>query len=260
MNALPDAPADTRPGPATPACYDVRITHHRRDPLDYAFANTGRTWLVDLDALPRLPRGLGRLCRFDPHDHQLDARGREREETIRANLDRWLVERGMSRPARVLMLANPRLLGYVFNPLSLFYCYAPDGKLECVVAEVRNTYAGRHRYLLHPDPHGHAEADKVFYVSPFHPVDGRYEIRVPEPSDRLAVAIVLRRPGAAVFSASVTGTRRRSASLWSALRTPLATRAVMLQIRRHGLRLYIEGLRPYSRAPRTPKAATGPNR
>ncbi|MGH8960566.1 MAG: DUF1365 domain-containing protein [Jatrophihabitantaceae bacterium] len=244
MSGRPGAPTRKAAGAATPACYDVRITHHRRDPLDYRFSNTARTWLVDLDALPQLPRGLGRLCRFDPRDHLLDGAAHVRRETVRTNVNRWLLERGVPRPARVLMLAGPRVLGYVFNPLSVFYCYTPDGRLEYVVAEVRNTYGGRHCYLLHPGPRSCEQVDKVFYVSPFHPVDGRYEIRVPEPGDRLAVTVTLHRPGAGAFTAVMTGTRRSSASLWSALRTPLATRAVMVHIRRHGIRLYTKGLRP----------------
>ena len=245
--STPKAPTRATAAPATPACYDVRITHHRRDPLDYRFSNTARTWLVDLDALPRLPRGLGRLCRFDPRDYLPDGVAHARPEAIRTNLDRWLAEHAVPRPARVLMLAGPRVLGYVFNPLSVFYCYTSGGKLEHLVAEVRNTYGGRHRYLLHPDPQRRAEVDKVFYVSPFHPVDGHYEIHLPEPGDRLAVTVTLHRPGAAAFSAVMTGDRRPSTSLWSALRTPLATRAVMFHIRRHGIRLYAKGLRPVPR-------------
>jgi len=143
------------------------------------------------------------------------------------------------------MLANPRLLGYVFNPLTLFYCLDADGAVGRIVAEVRNTYGGRHCYLLRPTAAGRAGADKVFYVSPFYPVDGSYSMRLPLPGDQLRVSIRLDRPGDRPFIAVLTGTRRGRPPLWTALCTPLASRAVMLTIRRHGITLYLKGLRPH---------------
>ena len=96
-------------------------------------------------------------------------------------------------------------LGYVFNPLSLFWCHDPSGALVCVIAEVHNTYGQRHRYLLRPDDAGRADTEKQFYVSPFYPVDGSYRMSLPEPGDALALTITLHRPGATPFVASVRG-------------------------------------------------------
>ena len=79
------------------------------------------------------------------------------------------------------MLAHARVLGYVFNPLTVYWCHRPDGTLACVVAEVHNTYRQRHAYLLPADDRGRAEVPKQFYVSPFYPVDGRYRMSLPEP-------------------------------------------------------------------------------
>lgn len=224
------------------SCYDVRIVHRRADPFDYRFSFRSRTWLVDLDDVPALPGVLGRLCRFDGADHLGGS-------SLRADLDEWLRRQGQPRPVRVLMLANPRVLGYVFNPLTLFYCLDADGAVDRIVAEVRNTYGGRHCYLLRPTDAGRADAAKVFFVSPFYPVDGSYSMRLPLPGDRLRVSIRLDRPGDRPFLAVMAGTRRAgSARLWTALRTPLATRAVMLAIRRHGITLYLKGLRPHRAA------------
>ena len=75
------------------------------------------------------------------------------------------------------MLASARVLGHVFDPLSVFWCYGSDGVLACVVAEVHNTYGERHAYLLRPDEAGTAVTDKGFYVSPFFDVTGSYELR-----------------------------------------------------------------------------------
>ena len=82
-----------------------------------------------------------------------------RDRTIRQNLDAWLARPRASTCAggRVLMLANARVLGYVFNPLTVYWCHRADGALACVVAEVHNTYGERHCYLLRPDDAGRAE-------------------------------------------------------------------------------------------------------
>jgi DUF1365 family protein len=230
-------------GPVTPAGYDVRISHRRRDPLEYGFTQRSTTWLIDLDRVPSLPRGLGWLCRFSSRDHL-----GEPDQTLRRNLDDFLAGHSVPAPARILMLANPRVLGYVFNPLTVFYCYRADGSLTHTVAEVRNTYGGRHTYLLQTDDLGRAEVDKRFYVSPFYPVDGNYTMRLPEPGEQLSVTVTLHRPDERPFSAVMTGRRRSgNGSLWSALRTPLATRAVMFGIKRHGITLYLKGLRPFPR-------------
>ena len=134
---------------------------------------------------------LSPLARFSARDHLGDPR-----RGIRENLDRFLAARGVDLGGgRVLMLAHARVFGYVFNPLTVYWCHRADGTLACVVAEVHNTYGQRHAYLLHTDERGRAEVPKEFYVSPFYPVDGRYRMSLPEPGDRLALTMVLSRPG-----------------------------------------------------------------
>ncbi len=213
----------------TPALYDVTIRHTRTAPVRNAFRYHSFCWLVDFDAPPRLPRPLRWLAAFDPSDH-LDIRATLRDAGIAAD--------------RLLMLTNARVLGYVFNPLSVFWCY--DGEeLVAVVAEVHNTYGGRHAYVLHPDAAGRASADKVLYVSPFYPVDGRYEINVPEPGERVAVSVTLDRGDGEPFSATMTGVRRPATArsllgLW--LRYPAAPLRVTTLIRWQGIRLWRRGL------------------
>jgi uncharacterized protein len=151
------------------------------------------------------------------------------------------------------MLAHARVLGHVFNPLTLYWCGYADGAPACVVAEVRNTYGGRHRYLLRPDGKGRAEVTKSFPVSPFFPVDGSYRIRVPPPGERLAVGVTVRRGGTTALVAGLTGRRRPGTAgslLRLAARHPFATLAVSAGIRFHGVRLYLRGL------PVHPHAAT----
>ncbi len=224
-----------------PARYAIEITHRRRDPIDYAFRASSTTWLVDLDDVPRLPRGLRWVAGFHASDHL----GEDRS-SLRANVDVFLAAGGTPRPETILMLAGPRVLGYVFNPISVFYCFTGD-VLTHAVAEVRNTYGGRHCYLVQLDAGRRAEVDKAFYVSPFYGVDGTYTMRLPAPGADVHVSVTLHREGERPFVAVLRGQRVDGTSLWNVLRTPLATRAVMAGIRRHGLTLYLRGLRPQPR-------------
>src|SRR6185437_7590825 len=125
------------------ALYEVTISHARSAPLRNVFRYRGYLWLVDLDRLPRIPL----LTVFRGRDHLGDPR-----RGIRENLDRFLAANGISRRHTITMLTQARVLGYVFNPLTVYWCHRPD----CVVAEVHNTYGQRYAYLLHPDARGRA--------------------------------------------------------------------------------------------------------
>lgn len=224
-----------------PGLYPCEIGHIRLDPVRYTLRHHTYMWLVDLDHLPELPLLLSPLAGFRARDHFTgDA------PSLRAGLERFLASRGIDLAGgRVLMLTHARVLGYVFNPLTLYWCHGPDGTPRCVVAEVHNTYGERHTYLLDPDEAGVAHVDKDFYVSPFFPVDGAYCMRLPLPADRLDLTVRLDRPGAPPFTATVRGTRREAtpaALLRLALRHPLSTLAVSAGIRRHGIRLYLRGV------------------
>jgi len=214
--------------PAVPALYDSVITHSRRAPLAHRFRYRAAYWLVDLDRLPQPPGPLGLLARVRARDH-LDVRALLRDNGVAAD--------------RVLMLTTGRTLGYVFNPISVFWAYDRAGDRTAVVAEVHNTYGGRHAYLLRPNRDGYAEADKALYVSPFHPVDGRYQIQVSEPGESLSIRVALRRHGDEPFVATLRGGRRAvtAANVLSAtLRYPSARTTAL--IRWQGLRLWGRGL------------------
>ena len=224
----------------TPALYRTRIRHVRRTPLRHEFAYRGHSWFVDLDDMPRLPLWLRPFARFDARDHFDDA------TSLRAGLDAVLLGAGFDpRGWRVTALLAPRMLGYVFNPLSLFWCHDSGGVLRCVVAEVHNTYGGRHPYVLVPDADGRAETVKEFYVSPFNPVEGIYTLRVPEPGQHLAVSVTLRRDGHAPFVASMHGHRVPATPrrvLGTVIRSPLAPQLVAARIRVQGVALWLRGL------------------
>ncbi|MER5969077.1 DUF1365 domain-containing protein [Streptomyces sp. NPDC002055] len=227
--------------PAAPALYACTVAHVRTRPRRYAFRHRTYLWFVDPDRLPRLPRPLRPLARFDPRDHFGGT-----APTIRAGLDRYLAAQGIDLAGgRVLMLGHARVLGYVFNPLTLYWCHDRDGAPVCVVAEVHNTYGGRHCYLLRTDARHQARVDKEFYVSPFFPVDGGYRMRLPEPGDALDLTVHLEREGQRPFTATLRGRRRPAGPLGllrAAVRHPWSTAAVSLGIRMHGIRLFLRGL------------------
>lgn len=223
-----------RPLPRTPCLYEVRISHSRRAPVASSFRHGSFMWLVDAASPPRLPPPLRWLAEFRAEDHM--------------DVLSLLEERGI-RPARMLMLTNPRVLGYVFNPLSVYWCYGADGSLLARVVEVHNTYGDRHGYVLTGDgsrTDAQPEVKKEMYVSPFYPVDGAYTMRITEPGPTLSVSVRLQREGDEPFDAVMTGRRRAGGAANAVrycLRYPLGPLRVRALIQWHGLRLWSKGLK-----------------
>lgn len=149
----------------------------------------------------------------------------------------------------VLLLAQPRMLGHVFNPVSFWLCHDTEGQLCAVIAEVTNTYGDRHSYLVHHDdlrpigPEDRLEARKALHVSPFQPVEGGYRFRFDIGDDRIGVWIEYLRAGGGL-TATLTGRRRpltNSGILAACLRRPLGTRRVLALIHWQALKLWWKG-------------------
>lgn len=236
------------------AIYRTSISHVRRSPLKNAFTYRSYSWFVDVDDLPRLPSLLRPLAVFRAGDHLGDpAAG------FRTNVERYLRSQGIEPDGGPIhMLTSARVFGYVFNPLTLFWCYRSSGELQCVVAEVHNTYGERHCYLLRTDAAGRASVPKAFYVSPFNDVDGQYRMKLPAPGDRLAVSIILEREGHRPFVATMDG-RRHPATvrniLAAAIRVPAAPLLVSALIRVQGIKLWARRLPVVARPHHTSQEA-----
>lgn len=241
--------------PRTPALYETRIQHVRTTPLRHAFRNRSYWWYVDVDHLPVLPRPLRALARFEARDHL-----GEPDRTIRENVASLAAEHGIDLTGgRVTMLCNARVLGHVFNPLSVFWCQDAAGRLACVIAEVHNTYGGRHAYLVETDTAGRARLDKRFYVSPFNPVEGHYTMRLPEPGSELDLAVTLHRRDHKPFVATVRGRRRTATTrdvLAVNLKNPAETLRVALRIRLQGIALWAKRLPVVARTPQDTMVTT----
>ena len=168
-------PRDRSAVHALPALYDVEVRHVRTRRWTARFRHRVYLWLVDLDALPRaaaLAAAVRPVRGARPPRRPGPARS-GRTSTPASPATASTCDGG-----RVLMLANARVLGYVFNPLTVYWCHRPDGALACVVAEVHNTYGERHCYLLRPDadgPGAHAARSSTSRRSST--VDGEYRMR-----------------------------------------------------------------------------------
>ncbi|MGB3761612.1 MAG: DUF1365 family protein, partial [Ornithinimicrobium sp.] len=244
--------------PALPALVPGVVAHRRHGPIDHKLRHGVYQWLVDLDHLPRLSRPWTKVAQFSPADHLGDP-----SRSIKDNVLRFAHTHGVPLPARprVVMLANARVFGYVFDPLSVFWCLDDDtNELICVVAEVHNTYGERHAYLLNPDESGSAEVDKAFYVSPFYDLAGRYRLHFVLKPDRVSVTINLHRNGELQskpdFTANFQG-RPEPVTLGGVMtqcaRHPLMSQKVSALIRAHGIYLWAQGLplqtRPHHQPP-----------
>jgi hypothetical protein len=228
--------------PQLPALVVGDVTHQRPGPVRHDFRHRVYQWLVDLDSLPRQPWYLRAFAHFSSADHLGDA-----SLPIKANIENYLAlnDIRLGDRGRVLMLANARVLGHVFDPLSVFWCYDSARTLVCVVAEVHNTYGERHAYLLRPDEAGVSVTDKELYVSPFFDVSGTYGLKFTLTPDRVSATVILRRQDALALSATFRGrpepaTHRALAR--RLIRQPLMTQRVSALIRVHGIWLWLRRL------------------
>ncbi|BBY19665.1 DUF1365 domain-containing protein [Mycolicibacterium litorale] len=239
------------PVETTPALYRTRVTHLRRAPVHHYFELNSYSWYVDLDALPRLPGWARPFARFDAGDHFHGVAG----DTLRARVDAFLAARGIDLGGgRVTALLQPRVLGYAFNPLTLYWCHDAHGVLRHVIAEVHNTHGEWHAYVIPPDGPNPAMVRKRFHTSPFNGIDGYYLVRAPRPDAELDVTISLHRDNQPAIVGTLRGTRR-PATLAQVLRLqvtkPLAPQMGALSLRVQGLILRAR------RVPVIPRVAAG---
>jgi DUF1365 family protein len=217
-------------------------------------------WHVDLDELEELGRSVRLLGveRRGVHSIRSGDHLGDPTRTIRQNITGYLADHGVGAAgAGITLLTNARVLGHVFNPVSLFYCRVGSDRVTHVVAEVSNTHGERHCYLVEPSPDGVCHAPKTFYVSPFLPVGGTYTLIVPEPGDRLLARVELEQQGHPAFAAQLTGRRlplRDRTLAQMLLRHPMMTWQVSALIRRHGVGLWAHGVPVI---PHAPSAAGG---
>ncbi len=245
------------------AVYPGVVVHRRRGRVDHALRQRVVMMLFDLDELATLDRevvGFG-LDRAAPVSFRSSDHGHARDGSGVPDLRDWLSEvtdrAGIHDVSgRVQVLSMPRVLGYAFDPVSVWFAHDRDGRLAAVVHEVRNTFGQRHAYVVGSPLEGATEtatgsvlrhrADKAFHVSPFFDVDGTYDFTVRRPDDQVAVGITHHAGDGHVLTASFTGRRRAftTGGLWSEMvRHPLLPQAVTAGIHLHAGLLWGKGAR-----------------
>ena len=231
------------------ALYRGRVRHTRLRPFHHDFEYNVYYAMFDLDELEALASGLrlfsiGRfnLYGFDPADH-----GVERVEDLRPWVESTLAGAGVELDGgRVSLLTFPRVLGYVFNPISVWYCFGPDDELRAVIHEVRNTFGGRHVYVVpirDPADLRH-DVEKRLYVSPFNSMDHTYHFRMNRPGNHLALAIEQTDRNGKLFRAGLRLKKlpiNDSNLLKLFLAHPLVTLHVIVGIHWQALRLWLKG-------------------
>jgi uncharacterized protein len=236
----------------TSSLFVGQVRHRRHKPARHALRYSCFWLLADVDELPVLSRRLtlfshNRWNIFSLRDHDYgDGSGRE----LRSYVEAQLAPAGLpSASSTIRLLTMPRILGYAFNPLSIYFCYAPGGTLAATLYEVRNTFGQRHSYLI-PVESGSDGAivqrcAKAFYVSPFLAMDLNYEFRLAAPGEALGVAICVRDAEGPVLTASLAAKRRdlTDRTLGSLLVThPLLTLKVIAGIHVEALWLLLKGV------------------
>jgi len=233
------------------AIYEGAVHHRRRTPRPHAFRHRLFFLYLDLDELPELFRGRWLWSSSRPNlswFRRADYLGPAEVPLREAVLDRVESELGRRPTGAVRLLTHLRTAGYVFNPVSFYYCHGEGDRLEAVVAEITNTpWSERHAYVLDAREGGDAETlrwrfPKQFHVSPFHDMDQVYEWSFGRPGESLAVRMENHEDGELVFDTGLALRRRPITGRSLAgvlLRHPLLTFRLHLAIYWQAARLFL---------------------
>ena len=242
------------------ALYTGTLVHARRGPRENVFRYGVCFYVIDLDELPELDRHL----RLFSHNRRNVLELRDCDHPIgdvyrplRERVGDFAANHGVDvTGGRILLLTNLRVLGYVFNPVSFYYCYDANGRLACMVAEVSNTFGEMFPYFLGdanrlPGTDLAFAHDKRMHVSPFFDLDQEYRFHFSEPGERVHARVDLYEGGERCFGSVLAGERRplTNGTVARALvRYPAMTAQVIGFIHWQALKLWLKGV-PFRRKP-----------
>ncbi|MES1199036.1 MAG: DUF1365 domain-containing protein [Pseudomonadota bacterium] len=243
--------------------YTGHVAHARLTPKRHRLRYRVFMLALDLDELPSLGLRLlshnrANLMAFNDHDH-----GARKALPLRPQIEAKLAKAGIAFDGGpITLLTMPALLGYVFNPLSVYFCWRRDGALAAIVYEVRNTFGEHHDYVLptgsagfHPAKEGQQDAGdpsieqrcaKEFFVSPFMDMDMGYAFTIRAPGEDVLIGMQVKRGDDVVLTASFAGRRRALTDANLArevLIDPLMTFKAMAGIHWEALKMLVKGHR-----------------
>jgi DUF1365 family protein len=235
------------------AIYTGTLMHSRRTPVRNVFRYPISFWLFDLDELPEVDR---RLRLFSVNRRNVvtlrDSDHFDGDKPLKQAVLDFVDDPSVER---VLVLTQPRVLGYVFNPVSFYWCYRTDGSLACMVAELNNTFGERMPELLR-GPELRYEHEKHLHVSPFLGLDHAYEYAFSQPGDEVWARMHVRsRDGGHPVTAVLHGNRRELTNgsvLRMLLRYPLMPVQVIALIHWQAVRLWLKRVPFHHKPPFVP--------
>ena len=229
--------------------YTGNVSHRRFKPIKHYFSYRTFSILFSLDELESLEKKISlfsynkfNLFSFYNKDHG-DRSGENLSDWVKKNLKQNDLNFNISK---IKLLCFPRIFGYVFNPLSIFYCY-DNVNLKVILYEVKNTFNEQHTYIFPVDQNSKIisqHCNKKFYVSPFIEMETYYNFRLTEPNDRLKVYIKQTDKVDKVLIACQTGKRRTMSTqqlLINFLFHPMMTFKILFAIHFEALRLWKKG-------------------
>ncbi|MEC9406612.1 MAG: DUF1365 domain-containing protein [Pseudomonadota bacterium] len=234
------------------ALYSMRVMHKRHVPPFYRFVYRLFYLLVDIDQIATVARehrlfsyNRWNLLAFFDRDH-----GSHEQRRLRPWVEATVARHGVELDGGpIRLLCMPRIFGYVFNPISLYYCHDRRGALVAIVAEVHNTFGEMHSYVLHAggqamDLGTEFIRPKRFHVSPFLDVSGEYRFRFESPDASIRVLINEWDNEQAILTATMAGTRHAlsdAAIVRWLVSLPLQTLNVVIRIHWQALKLWLRG-------------------
>lgn len=241
--------------------YRAKVMHNRTSPKKHRFHYNVFLFCIDLDAMDEdfkqvalVSRNRFNLFSFYDKDHPVNEKAGEKGN-VREELNSYLKTNGIEQPpARVLLVTNLRLLGYVFNPVSFYFCFGGNDQPVCCVAEVQNTFKEMKMFFLGKNclkEHSfHLRTKKYFYVSPFIDHDAEFDFRLDVPTEKLNIRIDDYKNDERFFVSTLSGKKKALTTgrlLAYFFRFPFITLQIIFLIHWNALLLWMKKIRFYKK-------------
>ena len=234
--------------------YKCNVMHHRLEPKRHSFNYDVFMFYIDIEEIDMLAKKYWLFSRnafnafsFQDKDH-LGVTNENQNDSIRTKLKAFVKTQGTDLgEGRIMLLSNLRTMGYVFNPVSFYFCYDLQNQLSCAVVEVCNSFREIKLYYIGKENiegnKCHLNTKKLFYVSPFIDLDTTFDFNLEIPGEKLKIHIDDYKDGKRFFLSALTGKKEPLTNLnllWYTVRFPLITLQIIAKIHWHALLLMLK--------------------